>query len=98
MDSRHVHLIATKHVLRYLKGTMDYGLKYDANHKTNLHGYFYLDWVGSTTERKRTLVCFFSLGSSMNYLFGMMQFCMALSTFEAKYVATSSTSCEVVCF
>ena len=28
---RHVHLIATKHVLRYLKGTVDYGLKYDAN-------------------------------------------------------------------
>ena len=30
-DPRHVHLIAVKHVLRYLKGTVDYGIKYDVN-------------------------------------------------------------------
>ena len=28
MDLRHVNLIATKHILRYLKGIVDYGLKY----------------------------------------------------------------------
>ena len=37
-DSRQVHLIAVKHVLKYLKGTVDYGLKYDANQKINLTG------------------------------------------------------------
>ena len=26
-DPRNVHLIGTKHILRYLKGTVDYGLK-----------------------------------------------------------------------
>ena len=30
-DPRHVQLIAAKHILRYLKGTVDYGLKYEAN-------------------------------------------------------------------
>ena len=38
-DLRHVHLIVAKHVLKYLKGTVDYGHKYDANQKINLHGY-----------------------------------------------------------
>jgi len=28
LESRKVHWIATKHVLRYLRGTMEYGLRY----------------------------------------------------------------------
>ena len=36
VDPRQVHLVAAKHVLRYLKGTIDYGLIYDANQKVNL--------------------------------------------------------------
>ena len=46
-DLRHVHLIATKHILRYLRGTVDYGIKYDANQKIKLEGYVDSDWVGS---------------------------------------------------
>src|SRR5229473_3477625 len=38
-DPRHVHLIATNHILRYLKGIVDYGLKYEVNEKINLEGY-----------------------------------------------------------
>ena len=43
-DPRSVHLTAAKHILRYLKGTIDYGLKYDANQKINLEGY--MDSIG----------------------------------------------------
>ena len=32
-DSRSVHLIAAKHIQRYLKGTIDYGIKYEANQR-----------------------------------------------------------------
>ena len=39
MNPIHVHLIAAKHIPRYLKGTVDYGHKYDANQRINLHGY-----------------------------------------------------------
>ena len=28
---RHVHLITAKHILRYLRGTVNYGLKYESN-------------------------------------------------------------------
>ena len=28
---RHVHLMVSKHVVRYLKDTVEYGLKYDTN-------------------------------------------------------------------
>ena len=30
-DPRNVHLIAAKHILRYLRGTVDYRLKYELN-------------------------------------------------------------------
>ena len=30
---RHVHLMVAKHAVRYLKGTVDYGLKYKENQK-----------------------------------------------------------------
>ena len=51
-DPRHVHLIAAKHILRYLRGTIDYGLKYEANQKINLEGYVDLDWASSAIDRK----------------------------------------------
>ena len=53
-DARHAHLIDAKHVLRYLKGTIDYGLKYDANQKIILEDYVDSDWAGSSIDRKRT--------------------------------------------
>ena len=35
-DPRNVHLITAKHILRYLRGIVDYGLKYEANQNINL--------------------------------------------------------------
>ena len=45
-DLRHVHLIVAKHILRHLKGKVDYRLKYDVNKKIILHGYVDSDWAG----------------------------------------------------
>ena len=83
-----------KHVLRYLKGIVDYGLKYDMNQKINLHCYVDSDWVGSTTDMNITSICCFSLGSGMISWFNRKKSCVALSTAEAKYVVASSTSCK----
>ena len=32
VQPRRVHLVAAKHVMKYLKGTIDFGLYYDENH------------------------------------------------------------------
>ena len=95
-DPRHVHLIAAKHVLRYLKGIVDYGLKYDANQKINLEGYVDSHWVGSAIDMKSTSGCCFSMGSGVISWFSRKQSCVALSMAEAEYVASCSTSGEVV--
>ena len=53
MEPRHVHLVATKHVMRYLKGTLDYGLTYVTDHEFRLCGYTNSDWEGSVEDRKK---------------------------------------------
>ena len=96
-DPRHVHLISIKHILRYLKGTVDYELKYYMNQNINLEVYVDSDWIGSATDRKSTLGCCFSLGSGVTSWSSRKQYRVALSTTEAKYVIACSASCEAVC-
>ena len=89
-------MIATNHILRYLRGTVDYGLKYDVNQRINLKGYVDSDWAGGAIDRKITSGCCFIMGSGVISWFNNKQSCVALSTAEAEYVATCSASCEVV--
>ena len=51
-DLRNVHLIAAKHILRYPRGIVDYGLKYDVNQKINLELYVDSNWAGRAIDRK----------------------------------------------
>ena len=51
---RHVYPMIAEHAMRYLKGTVEYGLKYEANRKINLERYVDLYWAGSAIDRKRT--------------------------------------------
>ena len=62
-EPRQTHWIATKHVLRYLRGTLGYGLRYDSECDLKLQGFTDSDWARCTTDRKSTLGCCFSLGS-----------------------------------
>ena len=43
-------MIFAKHILRYLRGTIDYGLKYDVDQKINLEGYVDSDWIDSALQ------------------------------------------------
>ena len=87
-DPRNVHLIAAKHILMYLRGTVYYGLKYDVNQKINLKGYVDSYWESSSINMKITLGCCFSMGSGVISWFSRKQSCVALSTAEVEYVAT----------
>jgi hypothetical protein len=55
VEPRYVHLVVTKHVMRYLKGTLDYGLYYNRDCDFKLYGYIDLYWAGSASDKKKTL-------------------------------------------
>jgi hypothetical protein len=60
-----VHLVVAKHVMRYLKGMLDYGLCYTRDCDFRLYGYTDSYWVGSASDKKSTSGCYFSLGLAM---------------------------------
>ena len=75
---KHVHLMIAKHALRYLKGIVYYGIKYEANQKINLEGYVDSDWVDSAITSR----CCFGMGSGVISWFSRKHSCVALSTAE----------------
>ena len=44
VNPRDIHFIEEKHVMRYLKGTLDYWLRYASSGEIKLHGYTDSDW------------------------------------------------------
>jgi hypothetical protein len=52
VEPRRVHHVSAKHVMRYLKSTLDYGLFYTGDHDLRLYGYTDSDWARSASEKK----------------------------------------------
>ena len=75
-----MHWTSAKHILRYLIGTVDYGLDYRRSGGVGLVGFTNSDWEGSASDRKRTFVCCFSLGLTVVSWFSRKQKFVALST------------------
>ena len=91
VQPRWVQLVAAKHVMRYLKGTIDFGLYYDGSHEYGLYGYTDADWDGSISDRKSTSGRCFCLGSAMSSWFSRKQSSVSLSTAEAEYITDCSS-------
>jgi len=90
------HWATVKHILRYLKGTLGYGCKYDkgAELKPILVGYSDSDFAGDVEDRKSTTGVGYFLGSSLVTWASQKQRIVALSSCEAEYVATAAAACQ----
>jgi hypothetical protein len=89
-------MITVKHILRYVRGTIAYGLRYTSSGGVMLHGFTDSDWMGSVVDRKSTFEYFFSLGSAMISWSSRKQGSVAQSTAEAEYIAASVACREAV--
>eukprot|EP00253_Pinus_taeda_P015194 PITA_15194 len=87
---------ATKHVLRYLRGTSYYGLWYRQIEGVKLQGFTDADWAGSPSDRKRTSGGIFILGSTTVSWYRRKQRSVALSLAEAEYMVASQATCEAI--
>jgi hypothetical protein len=96
VDPWRVHWVEKKHVLRYLKGMVDYGLNYERGDGVILIGYTDSDWVGCVSDRKSTSSCCFGLGSIVVSWFRQKQNLVALSVAEVDYMVASQGSHEAI--
>ena len=89
-------MVEIKHILRHVRGTIAYGLRYTSSGDVMLHGFTDSDWMGSVVDRKSTSGYCFSLGSVMISWSSRKQGSVAQSTAEAEYIADNTTGREAV--
>ena len=65
VDTRDIHLVDVKRILRYLKGTPNLGIWYPRESGFNLLGYADSDYAGSVVDRKSTSESCQFLGSKL---------------------------------
>eukprot|EP00253_Pinus_taeda_P011943 PITA_11943 len=54
VEPKWTHWVVAKQILRYLQGTIDYGLLYTKGKDISLSGFTDADWAGSLVDRKST--------------------------------------------
>jgi hypothetical protein len=90
------HYGAAKRVLRYIAGTVQFGLWFERNKKVNLVGYSDSDWASSLDDRKSTSAYTFTLGSGVISWSSKKQNSIALSSMEAEYIAATGATCQAI--
>lgn len=90
------HFKAVKRILRYVKGTIDFGLLYPSSNEFKLVGYSDSDCGGDVDDRKSTTGFVFYLGSSAFTWSSKKQPIVTLSTCEAEYVTATSSVCHAI--
>ncbi|RVW12701.1 Retrovirus-related Pol polyprotein from transposon RE1 [Vitis vinifera] len=89
-----VHWTAAKHVLRYLKGTIDLGLWYTKGEQT-LQAFCDSDWAGNPDDRRSTTGYGVFFGSCLISWTAKKQSVVARSSTEAEYRALAITTAEL---
>ncbi|KYM95345.1 Copia protein [Cyphomyrmex costatus] len=89
------HWIAAKHVLRYLKGTMNFSLSFKRTQK-DLIGYVDADWGNCRVDRRSyTGIVFIFAGGAISWE-SRKQRTVALSSTEAEYMGLTDAAKEAV--
>ena len=90
------HWGACKRILRYVKGTLSYGLTFKSSQLMNLEGYSDADWASNLDDRKSVSgICVFVGGNLITWS-SRKQEVVARSSTEAEYRALSNAATDLI--
>ena len=87
--------MACKRVLRYLKETQDYGLKFGTEGELRLTGYTYADWACDIDDRKSVGAYCIYLGNNLISWSSKKQSVVTRSSAESEYRSLASACAEI---
>ncbi|GKV50056.1 hypothetical protein SLEP1_g56772 [Rubroshorea leprosula] len=93
-----IHFKVAKRILRYVKGTTDFGVLYKCSTNVKLIGFIDSDWASLEEDMKSTSRQCFSIGSGLISWSSKKQDSVAKSTAEAEYIAVSLATGQAVWF
>uniref|UniRef100_A0A2N9I3R3 Reverse transcriptase Ty1/copia-type domain-containing protein n=1 Tax=Fagus sylvatica TaxID=28930 RepID=A0A2N9I3R3_FAGSY len=89
------HFQAVKRILRYLQGTLDYGLRLLSRSSLSLYGFSDADWAGCLDTRRSTTGYCIYLGANCISWASKKQPTVSRSSAEAEYRSMSTTTAEL---
>ncbi|CAL5325451.1 unnamed protein product [Camellia sinensis] len=91
-----IHFGVAKRVLRYIQGTLDYGIFYEKFLDAKLIGFCDIDWAGCVDDMRSTSGYAFSLGSGVISWSSKKQQIVAQSSAEAEYISASLATTQAI--
>ncbi|PNX58518.1 hypothetical protein L195_g050950 [Trifolium pratense] len=91
-----IHVAAVKRILRYVKGTVSYGLWFEKGKDDELVGWSDSDYAGDLDDRKSTSGYVFMVGSKAVSWCSKKQPIVTLSTTEAEFIAAANCACQAI--
>ncbi|GKE31540.1 ribonuclease H-like domain-containing protein [Tanacetum coccineum] len=93
-DPRDPHFTALKRILRYVCGTLDYGLQLHVSSTTQLSAYTDVDWAGCPVTRRSTSGYCVFLGDNLLSWSAKRQVTLSRSSAEAEYRGIANVVAE----
>ena len=95
-DPKESHITAVKRILRYISGTLNYGIWYSKDSNVSPASFSDADWAENANDRKSASGDWFYMGNNLVSWHSKKENSISLSTTEAEYIVVGSCCTQLL--